>query len=63
MKVLILRRGLGTVDGVALSRYVPGEVYDVSETLANYLVLEGLALPEMRKSTRVKVKKKPDRRR
>ena len=58
-----MRRGSGAVDGVTLKRYVPGEVYDVSDPVANYLVLEGLALPEMRKSTRtVKVKKKPDRR-
>jgi hypothetical protein len=63
VKVLIVRRGTGAVDGMTLKRYVPGEVYDVSDTMANYLVLEGIALPEMRKSTRaVRVKKKPDRR-
>lgn len=62
MKVLIVRRGTGTVDGVALKQYVPGEVYDVSQSLANYLVLEGLAMPEMRKTTRLKLKKTVDRR-
>jgi len=47
---------------VALKHYVPGEVYDVSDAMANYLVVEGLAVPEMRKSIRMKVKKKSDRR-
>ena len=62
MKVLILRRSKGTVDGVVLKRYVPGEVYDVSDPLANYLVMEGVAIPEMRKAIHVKLKKKFDRR-
>ena len=62
MKVRIIRRATGTVDGVALRRYVPGEVYDVSPVLADYLVLEGFARPELRKTHRVKLQKRSDRR-
>ena len=47
---------------MALKRYVPGEVYDVSPSLADYLVVEGFAKPEMRTFRRTTVKKKPDRR-
>jgi hypothetical protein len=47
---------------MALKPYVPGEVYDISPTLADYLVLQGYAKPEMRRTARVAVKKKRDRR-
>jgi hypothetical protein len=62
VKVRIVKRAAGTIDGVALRRYVPGEVYDVSPTLADYLILQGFARPEMRTSNRVKLQKKIDRR-
>lgn len=63
MKVRITKRATGMVDGVALKKYTPGEVYDVSSTLADYLILEGLARPEMRKGNRhLKLRKQVDRR-
>lgn len=59
-----MKRPTGTLEGMALKRYVPGEVYDVSPALADFLILEGFARPEMRSgaSSRVRVKKKADRR-
>ena len=63
MKVRIVKRPKGTVDGMTLKTYIPGEVYDISPTLADYLVLQGYAKPEMRSQARVAVKKKGDRRR
>ena len=63
MKVRILKRASGTIDGVALKKYTPGAVYDVAPTLADYLILEGLARLEMRETTRrLKLKKRSDRR-
>lgn len=64
MKVRILKRPEGTLDGMSLKRYVPGEVYDVSASVADYLVLEGYAVSEMRGGSRklLHVKRRPDRR-
>lgn len=64
VKVRILKRPAGTLDGMSLKRYVPGEVYDVSASVADYLVLQGYAVTEMRGGSRKRVhlKKKPDRR-
>lgn len=58
-----MKRPSGTVDGMALKPYIPGEVYDISAALADYLVLQGYAKPEMRRPARVALKKKTDRRR
>ena len=64
MKVRILKRPEGILDGMSLKRYVPGEVYDVSASVADYLVLQGYAVAEMRGGSRkqVHLKRKPDRR-
>jgi hypothetical protein len=62
VKVRIVKRPSGTVDGMDLRRYVPGELYDVSPSLADYLVMEGFATFEMRAQKRVRLKKKRDRR-
>jgi hypothetical protein len=63
MEVRIIKRATGTVDGVALRKYTPGEVYDVSSTLADYLILQGFARPEMRRPNRtLKLRKLIDRR-
>jgi hypothetical protein len=48
MKVRILRQPSGTIQGISLQRYRPGQVYDVPATLAAYLVTEGLGIVEMR---------------
>ena len=63
VKVLIVKRPTGTVDGVALKRYTPGEVYELSPSIADYLVIQGFALPEMRRRGKPVIKKKSDRRR
>jgi hypothetical protein len=44
----MLRQAIGTVQGVSLKWYRPGQVYDLPATLAAYLVTEGFALVEMR---------------
>jgi hypothetical protein len=48
MKVRILKRIVGHVDGVSLRHYRPKQIYDVPPSLANYLVAQGVALFEMR---------------
>ena len=63
VKVRIVKRPTGTLEGMALRGYIPGEVYDLSASVADYLVLQGFAKIEMRSPARVKLKKKADRRR
>ena len=48
MKVKIVRRTLGHVNGVSLRHYRENEVYEVPPSIANYLVAQGVALFEMR---------------
>jgi hypothetical protein len=48
MRVRIIRQPYGSVNGVSLRTYRPGEVYDIPPTLADYLVLEEYAILEMR---------------
>ncbi len=48
MKVRIIREPLGTLNGSALSGYRIGEVYDLPVIVADYLVVEGFAIVEMR---------------
>ena len=63
MKVRIIKRPEGSVDGISLKGYVPGETYDVSATLADYLALNGFAVAEMRADAKgVSAVKKEDRR-
>jgi len=62
VNVRILKRPVGHVDGINLRRYVPGGVYDVSAPIADYLVLQGAAVAEMRKRKPVVFRKKTDRR-
>ena len=49
VNVRILKRPTGHVDGINLRHYVPGGVYNVSAPIADYLVLQGSAVAEMRK--------------
>ena len=62
MKLRIVKGPTGQLDGMVLKRYVPGEVYDLSPSMAYYLVVEGFAKPEMRTFRRTTVKKQQDRR-
>jgi hypothetical protein len=50
----VIRQPLGNVDGVPLTRYRPGQTYDLAPSLADYLVLQGCALIEMRREDRSK---------
>lgn len=59
----MLRQPIGTVQGVALRYYRPGQVYDLPVTLASYLVTEGYAIVEMRSEQNMNVAIERDRRR
>ncbi len=48
MRVRITRQPSGVVQGMSLNYYRPGEVYDLSPSLAEYLVMEKYAIIEMR---------------
>ena len=63
MKVRITRRPRGVVDGMSLHYYHPGEAYDVTPQLAEYLVAEGFASIEMRQRQRSARHRSNDRRR
>ena len=63
MKVRITRPLAGVVDGMALRHYHAGEAYEVPALLAEYLVAEGFAVPEMRQHQRSSRPRKHDRRR
>ena len=52
MRVRIIRRPTGVVDGMSLHYYHFGQAYDVSPELAEYLVASGFASIEMRKTDR-----------
>ena len=43
MRVKITRELHGSIDGIQLHRFLPGEVYDVSASLASYLLAERAA--------------------
>lgn len=45
MRVRITRRRPGEVDGVDLSSFEVGSMYDVSASLATYLIMTGSADP------------------
>ena len=50
--VRVTRQPVGTVDGVALALYRPRQVYDVQASLAEYLIMQGFAIAEMRRAQR-----------
>jgi len=45
MRIRIVRRPVGEVDGVDLSRFEVGAVYDVNASIATYLMVGGQAEP------------------
>lgn len=49
VKVRIVRQPTGRIDGISLKHYHPGQTYEVPPALANYLVIEGYAIVEMRR--------------
>jgi hypothetical protein len=58
----MLRQAIGTVQGVSLKWYRPGQVYDLPATLAGYLVTEGFAIVEMRSDNNMRSAAEPERR-
>jgi len=62
MRVRIIRRPTGAVDGISLHYYRAGLAYDLSPELAEYLVASGFASIEMRKSNRSARQPRNDRR-
>jgi hypothetical protein len=60
--VRLIRQPFGTVNGIALHRYRLGQVYDLPPSVAEYLVLEGYAIIEMRRGQRSKRARRTDRR-
>ena len=63
MRVRITRQPLGTVQGMSLKHYRPGEVYELPPALAEYLVMEKFAILEMRDRDKPAVPVAEDRRR
>lgn len=59
----MLRQPIGTVQGVALKWYRPGQVYDLPAALAEYLVTQGFGLIEMRSDEQRQGSIEGDRRR
>jgi hypothetical protein len=59
----MLRQPIGTMQGVSLKFYRPGNVYDLPASLAAYLVTEGFAIVEMRADSNMRTLGERDRRR
>ena len=64
MGVLVFVTGqpYGFADGVSLRRYKPGRTYEMDPVLAEYVVLQGFGLFEMRRSQRSTRSRPNDRR-
>lgn len=60
--VKIIKQPSGRVDGISLGLYHLGQSYDVPPSLADYLVLQGYAVSEMRQRTRSERKRPSERR-
>ena len=63
MRIRITGRPAGILGDVSLAYYRQGEVYDVSSTLAAYLVMEQVAIIEMRADERSQLDVPVERRR
>src|SRR5688572_7567438 len=64
VRVCITKRPTGiVVEGVNMTRLIPGECYDLSPSVAEYLVLNGYAVIEMRSDQRTHRPPKTERRR
>jgi hypothetical protein len=61
--VKILKHTTDLVDGISLAHYLPGRVYEVPPLLADYLVMQGYAIFEMRRRQRSHRRRPNDRRR
>jgi hypothetical protein len=54
----MIRQATGSLNGISLSKYKPGQAYELEPSLADFLILEGFAMAEMRRAHR----RKTDRR-
>ena len=57
--VRVIRQPTGSVDGLALEKYHARLTYDLEPVLADFLVLEGYAISEMRRGER-RVRSRPE---
>jgi len=62
VRVRIIRQANGSIDGIGLACYRVGCTYDISSGLAEYLVLEGYAVVDMRRGVRSPRPRKRQRR-
>jgi hypothetical protein len=52
VQVRIVQRAQRHIDGIDTSALKLGEVYDLTALVANLLIAEGIAIPEMRRADR-----------
>jgi hypothetical protein len=50
--VRVIRQPTGSINSVALAKYRAGQTYDFAPLLADFLILEGYAISEMRQTDR-----------
>src|SRR3981081_4315358 len=60
--VRVVRQPVGALDGVSLRRFRPGLTYDLDSSVADYLVVQGFAIVERRRSQRSQRARPNDRR-
>jgi hypothetical protein len=60
--VSVVRQPFGFVNGVSLRRFNPGQAYDLDSSIADYLVVQGFAVIEMRRGQRSQRDRLHDRR-
>ncbi len=60
--VRVIKQPSGRVNGLELSYYKPGRTYELTPALADYLVMEGYAVIEMRRERRSFRARRTDRR-
>jgi hypothetical protein len=61
--IRVIRQPIGSVNGLSLNLYKPGRCYDVDPAVAEFLVVSGYALIEMRKAERRRTSRGIDDRR
>jgi hypothetical protein len=49
MRIKVMRKPVGSIEGIDVSSLQPGEIYEVSQELAGALLLLGYARVEMRR--------------
>ena len=61
--VRVIKQPIGTISGLELDHFKLGRTYELHPSLADYLVLEGYAVIEMRRLARSRRPRPNDRRR